>query len=204
MHGVLIPRVLRVFRLRSVRFSKHRAHCNALLWSSERQEDSQLHQHNQEGRPSSAPTLAVAAVQVACLLSSPLPPISIAVTSGPGEQCQSLERQRWGKRERTERKAGTTCSSRLVRAASRRQPKGMGNVCAALSGLHELYMTCYVKMLPVYCVYIALFSPPPPFFFPLTPSLPPSFTLSFSPPLLSRAQSLLFFSVTKYSLVVKC
>ena len=49
MHGVLIPRVLGVFRLRSVRLSKHRAHCNALLWSSGCQADSQLHQHNQEG-----------------------------------------------------------------------------------------------------------------------------------------------------------
>lgn len=128
-------------------------------------------------------------------------PVSITVTSireGWGEQCHGPERdgKRGKEKEGWREKAGTSCSSRLVQAASRRQPKGMGNVCAALSGLHELYMTCYVKMLPVYCVSCSFL--PPLFFSSLTPFLPPSSSL------LSRAQSLLCFSATKYSLDVKC
>lgn len=115
--------------------------------------------------------MTMAAAQAACLLSAPPQP-PIIITSRLGEECQSLERQKERKRDRgTERKAGTTCSSWLVRTASRRQPKGMGNVYSALSGLHELYMTCYVKMLPVYCVYHALFFFPFFFFISLPPSL---------------------------------
>lgn len=53
-----------------------------------------------------------------------------------------------------ERKAGTTCPSGLVPTAGWRQPKGMGNVCTALSGLHELYM--------IYFLYLCLMRPHPP------------------------------------------
>lgn len=96
---------------------------------------------------------------------------------GGEKQCHGPERdgKRGKEKEGRREKAGTSCSSRLVQAASRRQPKGMGNVCAALSGLHELYMTCYVKMLPVYCVSCSF--PPPLFFFFFNP-LPPSLFLS--------------------------
>lgn len=101
---------------------------------------------------------------------------------GGGEkQCHGPERdgKRGKEKEGRREKAGTSCSSRLVQAASRRQPKGMGNVCAALSGLHELYMTCYVKMLPVYCVSCSFLPPPhPPLFFFFFNPLPPSLFLS--------------------------
>lgn len=51
MRIALIPRVLGVCRLRSVRLSKHKADCNAPLWSNGHRADSQLHQHNQQGDP---------------------------------------------------------------------------------------------------------------------------------------------------------
>lgn len=68
----------------------------------------------------------------------------------------------------------------------------MENVYTALSGLHELYMMCYVKMLPVYCVSCAFFSAlflPSPLFY---------------QPLLSRAQTLLLFPVANDTVVVEC
>lgn len=67
----------------------------------------------------------------------------------------------------------------------------MENVYTALSGLHELYMMCYVKMLPVYCVSCAFFSffpPPRPLFY---------------QPLLSRAQTLLLFPVANDAVVAE-
>lgn len=132
------------------------------------------------------------------LASSPAAPCFHHCDLYPGGVGGTVPRpgKRGKEKEGWREKAGTSCSSRLVQAASRRQPKGMGNVCAALSGLHELYMTCYVKMLPVYCVSCSFL--PPLFFSSLTPFLPPSSSL------LSRAQSLLCFSATKYSLDVKC
>lgn len=69
--GVLNLWVLGVFRLRSVRLSKHRAHCNALLWSSGHRADSQLHQHSQQRGPSSSPALTVAAALPTRRVSTP-------------------------------------------------------------------------------------------------------------------------------------
>lgn len=168
MRGLLIPRVLGVFRLRSVRLSKHRAYCNAALWSSGHRAASQLHEQEQRGGPPQSQTRPWTRPK--------LPASHLASRShhgtlqAVGEVLEPGEKDRESKKER---KAGTTCSSRLVRTASRRQPKGMGNVRAALSGLHDLYMMCYVKMLPVYCVYHA-------FFFIFFNPPPPSFPLSFS------------------------
>lgn len=132
-----------------------------------------------------------------CCLSS----YSLLISSYPPAQENSAKTWRDRKKRKTDRKKdGATCSPWPVQSASRRQPMRMGNVCTALSGLHELYMMRYVKMLPVYCVHLSLSFLFAFFFF---NSLLSSFTPSFST-VLSRPQSLLFFSVTKYSLVVKC
>lgn len=85
-----------------------------------------------------------------------------------------------GEREhRTERKAGTTCPSGLVPTASWRQPKGMENVHTTLSGLHELYMMRYVKMLPVYGASCAFAPPPQPTLSFASPDLPLRSTTAF-------------------------
>lgn len=150
-----------MFRLRSVRLSKHKARCNAPLWSSGHRASSQLHQHNQQGGPARLQRWLW--LQPGLPAFYPAPPFPSRYPLGSSATAwkdRKRERER-----RTERKAGTTCSSWLVRTAGRRQPKGMENVCAALSGLHEVYMTCYVKMLPVYCAYHALFFLFFPFFF---------------------------------------
>lgn len=125
----------------------------------------------------------------------------LLISSYPPAQENSAKTWRDRKKRKTDRKKDrATCSPWPVQSASRRQPMRMGNVCTALSGLHELYMMRYVKMLPVYCVHLSLSFLFAFFFF---NSLLSSFTPSFST-VLSRPQSLLFFPVTKYSLVVKC
>ncbi|KAK9542444.1 hypothetical protein VZT92_000307 [Zoarces viviparus] len=111
MRGVLIPWVLGVFRLRSVRLSKHKAHCNALLWSRGHQGDSQLHQLHQQGGPVSAAALAVTAAWAA-MPSLPANPPLVSITHNllpagavpePGETERGKEKE--GQRER-ERERG--------------------------------------------------------------------------------------------------
>ncbi|KAK2853553.1 hypothetical protein Q5P01_006214 [Channa striata] len=91
-------------RWRSVRLHKHRAHCTALLWSSGHRADSQHNQHNRQGyaaqlqrspRPQPRPPARSTAPSL----------LSITVTSSLGDQCQSLERQKEGKR-REDREKG--------------------------------------------------------------------------------------------------
>lgn len=101
MRGVLIPRVLGVFRLRSVRLSKHRAHCNALLQSRGHRADSQLRQRNQRGGPAQLRRRPRPRPGPPAFSSSN--PFSIAVTSRLGEQRQSLETEKEGQEKEGQR-----------------------------------------------------------------------------------------------------
>lgn len=122
-----------------------------------------------------------------CLLSLQHP-ISIPVTSSPWEQSQSLERQKEGRREKDAEKGRNNLFILPCAGCQLETAKGNGEC------VHDSVRTSWVihdvLCENASCVLCVFFLKP----------LPPSFCL----PLLSRAQSLLFFSVKKYSLVVKC
>jgi len=135
-------------------------------------------------------------------LSSLQPPVSIIVTSSLGEQCQSLERQKEGKRKKDREKDRNNL---FILACADCQPEtAKGNVECVRCSVRTSWVIHDVLCENASCVLCGSCS----FLFFLFSSLtlffPPSFSLSFLPLLLSRAQSLLFSSVTKYSLVVKC
>lgn len=193
MCGVLISWVLGVCRLRSIRLSKHRADCDALLWSRVRRADSQLHQYNQRG-------------DLAHFQCWPLPACILHLSSKPlahgGEVPKPLET---GNRE--DRKKGRNCFFILACCSlpvpDNHQEWGCVHSCVSASWvIHDalcgnaFYVVCFIPLFfHLFCCSFLFLNPL---------SFLLSHPSSLFQPLLSRPQSLLFFSMTKYSLVVKC